>query len=252
MHSGQFLFTESWISLGSVLIILIWMVWGLAWEHFTKGPCFPDSDPWKHDVLGTQTPNRGAARKMQSTPVCIGRALGNHPAPIPTMSRSVPERLEQNQVHVWSWASMVGESYSFELVHRGVLRPKEAIAGCKAFPLTPRAACCSLPLADGRNSERNSMTEHFSQQWSLHQLLVSVIPRGFWESLVSLHQWPSNLFGCDCTKECIVLSRRVLPDMTVWNKNTQASYGWEMQIIPVLFPFILLLLLFWCGLMEED
>ena len=74
-----------------------------------------------------------------------------------------------------------------------------------------------------------------SQQWSLHQLLVSVIPRGFWESLVSLCQWPSNLFGCDCTKECIVLSRRVLPDMTGWNKNTQASYGWEMQIIPFCF-----------------
>lgn len=137
------------------------MVQGLAWEHFTKGPCFPNSDPWKHDVLWIQTPKQRSCQKDVKYGNMHRKGPGKPPSTDSYNVESVPERLEQNQVHVWSWASMVGESYSFELVHRRVPQTQGSHSWVSGIPFNPRAACCSLPLTDGRNSERNSMTEHF-------------------------------------------------------------------------------------------
>ena len=98
---------------------------------------------------------------MQSTVICTGRALGNHPARIPTVSnlcqRGWSKIKFMCEAGLQWWERVTLLNWYTDVF----LRPKEAIAGCQAFPLTPRAACCSLPLTDGRNSERNSMTEHF-------------------------------------------------------------------------------------------
>lgn len=173
---------------------------------FHKGALLYRLIPKNTMCWGVHTPDWGAARKMQNIEACTGRVLGNHPTLPPAILRSMPE---QNLVQVWGWASVVGESWTFELYllnwYKDVfLRPREAIAGGQALPPTPKAVCCSLPFTVERNSERNSIAKHFPNSEACTDCWCRWFPGDSQESLVSLYQWLSTLFGCDCRKENIL------------------------------------------------
>lgn len=150
MHSGRFLFTESWISLGQCWEYLPFKccVWG-GGSISQRGlalqtPIHKDIMYWRYEPQTELLPERNNVQQDAEE------------GPWETtwrqflQWRSVPQRPEHNQVHVWVWASVMGESQPLQYLLNWYkdlfLRPREAIAGGQALPQPPEAVCYSLPL----------------------------------------------------------------------------------------------------------